>query len=141
MKSRLDIREAAGLAYDRKLGIHWMLFGVGEWWIEGRLIGEPITLKWEDASKINPYFAFCSGWRLPTFDEFRSLSEDGMAFGKIMRPEKYRGYYRRIYWTSDKPFCAARLRARDGDLGMARHFGDALDHFAARLVRGKRCGF
>ncbi len=67
--------ELMGLAsqfYDAKTHLIWQRCCVGQQWVNGKVIGNPQLLSWDEVQKILAQESD-KGWRLPTFEEFKTL--------------------------------------------------------------------
>ena len=67
--------ELMGLAsqfYDAKTHLIWQQCCVGQQWVDGKVIGNPQLLSWDEVQKILAQESD-KGWRLPTFEEFKTL--------------------------------------------------------------------
>lgn len=62
-----------GTVEDLETGLIWMRCAVGQKWDGNNCNGESKSFKWQAAKAINLNFADYSDWRLPTFDELRTL--------------------------------------------------------------------
>ena len=67
--------ELMGLAsqfYDAKTHLIWQRCCVGQQWVNGKVIGYPQLLSWDEVQKILAQESD-KGWRLPTFEELKTL--------------------------------------------------------------------
>ena len=71
---RFEIREG-GVAYDPDFSIEWFRCSIGERFVNGRCLGNPLFLYWEDGvatvAAMNEKVA--GTWRLPSLKELASL--------------------------------------------------------------------
>jgi hypothetical protein len=73
-KGQRFLTDAQGTVSDTQTRLMWMRCSAGQSWNGQTCIGQPSMLDWQTASRErNRGFAGFSDWRLPTFEELRSL--------------------------------------------------------------------
>lgn len=67
-----ELMSLASQFYDAKTNLTWQQCCVGQQWVDGKVIGNPQLLSWDEVQKILAE-AKHGGWRLPTKTELQSL--------------------------------------------------------------------
>ena len=75
---RFEVKEQ-GIARDTEYGIEWFRCSVGERFLRGKCVGDPLYMRWESGvsmvEEMNEKVA--EHWRLPTLKELASLRIEG----------------------------------------------------------------
>lgn len=67
-----ELMSLASQFYDAKTHLIWQQCCVGQQWVDGKVTGNPQLLSWDEVQKILAQESD-KGWRLPTFEEFKTL--------------------------------------------------------------------
>lgn len=67
-----ELMSLASQFYDAKTNLTWQRCCVGQQWVDGKVTGNPQLLSWDEVQKILAQESD-KGWRLLTFEEFKTL--------------------------------------------------------------------
>ncbi|MFM1880735.1 MAG: hypothetical protein RLZZ344_969 [Pseudomonadota bacterium] len=70
--------ESPHVVQDSATKLLWYRCAAGQSLIDGRCVGDPLTLSWKEAQAYAAEFSKASGrtWRVPEYDEMKGLSEE-----------------------------------------------------------------
>ncbi len=125
-----------GTVLDTQTGLLWMRCALGQTWDGKTCVGEAATMTWDEAcQQTGDGFAGCRDWRMPTFEELKTLVDKSQGGAKI-HPQAFPNCPANWFWSgSPVSFHSNDAWSVLFSLGHDNYFNysSALN---ARLVRG-----
>ena len=89
-----------GTVTDKKTGLTWQLFSVGQQWDGVSSIGEAIKMSWDEAINFQNNFADYDDWRVPTISELESLIDSIEQSSSTVNSKFFSDIPSGIFWSS-----------------------------------------